>query len=123
MSPYQQAIKYLNELFDLPAKGGEQDWDIEMADSGRLNEFIKAFENPVISLAVKQALLSLILASYDEFLDSDPDKDDLYWNQIKNIINNEPHNYQDLLDYWALKDELIDKNIFNITPRVRSYLA
>lgn len=121
LSPYQNAVKYLNELFNLPASGQEQDWDIEMADPKRLNEFLDAFEINM-PLAVKQALLSLILASYDDFLKVDKDLDNHQWNKIKSIIDTESHYYQELLIYWTMKDEDNAAYMFDITPRIRSYL-
>ena len=119
LSPYQNAVKYLNELFHLPASGQEQDWDIEMAEAKRLNEFTDAFEINM-PLAVKQALLSLILASYDDSLKVDKDLDNHQWNKIKSIIDAEPNHYQQLLAYWAVDDNTTDR--FDITPRIRSYM-
>ncbi|WPU94514.1 hypothetical protein SNE25_03135 [Mucilaginibacter sabulilitoris] len=121
LSPYQNAVKYLNELFHLPASGQEQDWDIEMADPKRLKEFTDAFEINM-PLAVKQALLSLILASYDDFLKSDKDLDNHQWNKIKSIIEAEPHHYEQLLIYWAMEGNDNAVDMFDITPRIRSYL-
>ncbi|MGE8299104.1 MAG: hypothetical protein ACN6OW_05980 [Sphingobacterium paramultivorum] len=48
--------------------GREQDWDIEMVDSNRKNEFIDLYHQYDLGFEEKVALMSLITASYDDFL-------------------------------------------------------
>jgi hypothetical protein len=117
----KQDVDYLNELLNLPARGDEQDWDIELADPARLSEFLGTFKAYPLTLSVKKAFLALIIASYDILLQYDPDDDDFYWTSIKGIMDSEKHEHISLLKYWASEDSNED-NVSPVTPRIRAYL-
>jgi hypothetical protein len=120
---YKQDIVYLNNLLNLPAKGDEQDWDIELADPARLSEFLATFKAYHLTPSVRKAFLALIIASYDDLLQYDPDDDDFYWTSIKGIIEPEKHEHFALLKYWASEDSIYSKDAaFLVTPRIRAYL-
>jgi len=55
-------------LLLLPTSGKEQDWDIELADAIRLDEFLNVLDHQHLSDDQKHALMALIIASYDDFL-------------------------------------------------------
>ena len=119
---YREDIDYLNKLLNLPARGDEQDWDIELADPARLSEFLATFKAYDLTLSVKKAFLALIIASYDDLLQYDPDDDDFYWTSIKRIIEPEKQEYLALLKYWALENSN-KGGVFSVTPRIRAYLS
>lgn len=121
---YKEDIVYLNNLLNLPAKGDEQDWDIELADPARLSEFLATFKAFHLTLSVKKAFLALIIASYDQLLQYDPDDDDFYWTSIKGLMSLEKHEHIALLKYWSLEDSLYNEDdVFSVTPRIRAYLS
>lgn len=70
----------INMLLNLPAKGDEQDWDIEFADGKRIKEFISAFHTNDLGMPKKYALVSLILASYDEHLEVEKEVNGEIWS-------------------------------------------
>jgi hypothetical protein len=78
----KETISYVNNLFNLPAKGDEQDWAIELADKLRLEDFIEFLQNDDISFSVKYAVVELILASYDEYLYTTKDINHDIWKKI-----------------------------------------
>lgn len=119
---YREDIDYLNKLLNLPARGDEQDWDIELADPARLSEFLATFKAYHLTLSAKKAFLALIIASYDYLLRYDPDDDDFYWTSIKRIMDPEKHEHTALLKYWAVEDSDED-DVFPVTPRIRAYLS
>lgn len=122
---YKEDITYLNKLLNLPATGDEQDWDIELADPARLSEFLVTFKALALTPSVKKAFLALIIASYDDLLQYDPDEDDFYWTSIKRIIEPESQEHLALLQYWAFGNLQIEENNtkFLVTSRVRTYLG
>ncbi|SEN11839.1 hypothetical protein SAMN05192574_102502 [Mucilaginibacter gossypiicola] len=123
---YKEDTDYLNKLLNLPARGDEQDWDIELADPARLSEFLATFKAYDLTLSVKRAFLALIIASYDDLLQYDPDDDDFYWTSIKKIIDPETHEHIALLEYWAFGNLQSEENSdygFLVTPRIRAYLG
>lgn len=119
---YREDIDYLNKLLNLPARGDEQDWDIELADPARLSEFLATFKAYDLTLSVKKAFLALIIASYDLLLQYDPDDDDFYWASIKGLMDPKKHEHIALLKYWALED-CNEDDVFPVTPRIRAYLS
>lgn len=121
---YKEDIVHLNNLLNLPVKGDEQDWDIELADPARLSEFLATFKAFHLTLSVKKAFLALIIASYDQLLQYDPDDDDFYWASIKGLMDAEKHEHIALLKYWSLEDSLYNEDdVFPVTPRIRAYLS
>lgn len=118
----KEAIEYINRLLALPSSGTEQDWCIEMADSSRINEFISIIRNNVLSNDEKNAVMALILASYDDFLSSQEDNNHAVWLEVSVVIEKDDALYLGLLKYWALEGKDQD-DTFNITPLVKAYLV
>ncbi|TSJ44301.1 hypothetical protein FO440_09025 [Mucilaginibacter corticis] len=115
----QSVLLGLNNLLGLNYTGAEQDWDIEFADSNRVHDFIKIAQHSSLSVSEKYAVISLILASYDDFLAVKEDTNQLLWSKITDLINPDREIYKDLLSYWARWDKENDDR-FLITPLVRS---
>lgn len=116
----EEIIKQLSKSLSLPFTGTEQDWEIEMANSNRINDFLKYYQQNNLSSDEKVALMSLILASYEDFLNENNLKIDVRWNQIKSILESERVIFVDLIDYWILDNENIKDNLFRITPLLRN---
>ena len=114
--------EFLNEVFQLPATGQEQDWDIELADHTRLQEFITYAQKELLKDDVKQALMALVLASYDDLLRYSGDGDLFYGGQIQQLVAENKPLYSELLTYWARLDENDARNGFYVTPFVRTLL-
>ncbi|MBW3518534.1 hypothetical protein [Flavobacterium sp. NKUCC04_CG] len=115
----KEIIEPLSKELLLPYTGIEQDWDIEMADSSRIDEFIKFYKDRSLCDNQKVALMSLILSSYDDFLNNNNLEVDKRWNEIKSIIKSERLIFVDLVEYWSLSNEIVQDNFFRITPLLR----
>lgn len=115
----KEAIESLNEKLSLPATGIEQDWEVEFADSNRVHEFISYYKNHSLPADEKKALMSLILASYDDFLNEIDSNTGQFWNDIRQTIESDYDLLSELLDYWSLPDEDNSENWFKITPLIR----
>lgn len=111
-------LEDLSKKLSLPYTGNEQDWDIEMADPERLDYFLDYFQNHNLSDDEKVLLLSLILASYDDYLNQNVINIDSKWSIIENIVKENRTIYSEVLDYWALKNN--DNDLFKITPLIRN---
>ena len=114
----KEVIEQLSRELSLPFTGIEQDWDIEMASPHRLNDFLKYYRSD-LSADKKVAIVSLILASYEEFLNENNLEMDNRWNEIKSIIESERALFEDLIDYWSLNNEVDENNLFRVTPLIR----
>lgn len=112
---------FLNKLLALNSTGLEQDWDVELANKDRITEFIAIFHNNVLTLPERHALVSLIIASYDDYLNyvGNVEIQNKIWDKIKTILDMNKGDYNDILAYWALSTK---KDIFKATPAIRDYL-
>lgn len=110
----------LNKVLGLDYKGYEQDWALEFADSKRVSDFIQILSTKQLTNPEKHAVLSLILSSFDDFLNEK--NTNALWDEITALIDSNIPVYIDLLSYWAVLNEDKEENWFAITPFVRSYL-
>lgn len=119
----KEAIESLNDKLSLPATGIEQDWEVELADPNRVTEFLSYYKNHTLSSDEKKALMSLILASYDDFLHEKNSNTVQIWNDIKQTIESDHDLLTDLINYWSLPDEADSQNWFKITSLIRNIKA
>ncbi|ASP34348.1 CPCC family cysteine-rich protein [Labrenzia sp. VG12] len=123
-----RATAYLTETLQLPARGDEQDWEIELADEARLEEFISLFPDLASDDEYAYAMVALIIASFDdrlgqrlypfggEYIDqmreADFDVSRMYtqderrlWLEISRILNSRVCLFDWLIRYWSSADE------------------
>ncbi|MFO0484743.1 MAG: hypothetical protein ACK51A_03685 [Sphingobacteriia bacterium] len=102
----KSAIESISRKLSLPFKGTEQDWDLEFADSSRLVFFIGFYlENrKQLSRPEKKVLMSLILASYEDYFKFEYSDRDSIWKIINSIINDENYLFEDHILYWKKID-------------------
>ena len=91
----KEAIIFLNEYFKLPARGDEQDWDVELANPDRSTEFLNAYDDG-FSDDVKLALMALIFASYDDYIGKYK-RDSYLESKIKTIVGLNKNLFVDLI--------------------------
>ena len=106
----ESAIK-LNKLLELDSTGDEQDWELELADIGKITSMLNLLENKTLNVHDKIALSHLIVASFekeDEELGAvDGDRIKIFADflddnlQIKNIIR----------EYWVVAYGNLSKNL------------
>ena len=117
------AIKRLNKLLNLPymdGMQGTQDWEIELANSDRVQEFCDAYEQEDLDSTEKQALMALIIASYDLYIE-ERTNDVFLWNKIAALIKKDFDLHKSTLAYWLGDDEeeeMIEE--YAIAPLLRS---
>jgi len=116
----KEIIEQLSKELSLPFTGLEQDWDIEMADSNRINDFLEFYQQNNLSADKKVAMMSLILASYEDFLTENDLIIDDRWEKIQSLLESKKVFFVDLINYWSIWNELDEDNLFEITPLVRN---
>lgn len=97
----ESAIK-LNKLLELDSTVDEQDWELELADIGKITSMLNLLENKTLNFHDKIALSHLIVASFEEENEElgevDKDRIKIFADflddnlQIKNIIR----------EYWVV---------------------
>ena len=117
----KEIIEQLSRKLSLPYMGFEQDWDVELADKNRIDEFISYYNENDLSAEMKYATMSILLASYDDFLNDKELDIDYRWYEIEIILKSEKGIFRDLIEHWAVDSEI--ENIFRITTLIREIKA
>jgi hypothetical protein len=123
-----RASDHLTEALQLLARGDEQDWEIELADGDRLEEFIARYPEFAPDDEYAFAMAALIIASFDErvggrlypvdgeYMDQmrgvDFDVSRMYteeerklWKQVANILKSRLCLFDWHLHYWSCDEE------------------
>ncbi|WP_159396849.1 hypothetical protein [Sorangium cellulosum] len=116
------SIDKLTTLLALPATGQEQDWELELANENRIGEFLMAYEGLALSPDDKFALMALILASADRYVDATA-RIPGGWKKIADILIDERGLHQETISYWMCIDEDDPQDWFCLTPHVRALSA
>jgi hypothetical protein len=115
----KEILEKISKNLSLPYTGIEQDWDLEMANSKRINEFLNYYKQHALSQDEKFAIMSLILASYNDFLEENNVEVDSRWKMIREILESDRSSFADLLNYWSSDGEIKKDNVFRITMLIR----
>lgn len=117
-----EAIEKLNMLLDLPYMDWMQDWDIQLADSNRIQEFCDAYEQENLDSNEKQALMALIIASYNNYLE-ERGNEMVLWDKIAALLRQDFDLHKPTLLYWLCDDNEEVIGGFAITPLVKALLS
>ncbi|MBN8822318.1 MULTISPECIES: hypothetical protein [unclassified Spirosoma] len=116
----QQAINIVSQKLHLPITGLEQDWDIELADSSRIDEFLTLFkQDNNLDNEQKYVLMALILASCDDALQEGKALSRDSWTYIEWVLKTHSI-YHALIDYWGLPTSKNENDLFALTPYIRA---
>lgn len=114
----KDSMDKLTSLLALPATGAEQDWEVELANPTRIDEFVAAYPLASLSSSDRFALMALILASVDEFL-AEEDKLPGAWVRICEVLNKESSLHEPSVSYWCCEEEDDPDAWFHLTPHIR----
>jgi hypothetical protein len=109
-------IRISKEL-SLNATGLEQDWYLEATDKDRILEFIKYYKGK--PLAIKQATLALIIASFDDLLQNPSEGYLELWNEVSILIRDDFEEVKDVLSEWP---ELQEADNFKVSYLISSLI-
>lgn len=116
--PTGAAIRRLTADLGLPEVG--QDWELEAADSRRVAEFLDYYETQQLNDDERFALMSLIIASFDQRISASPD--DVLQKRIVDHLTVRFDLLNYLVQYWALPDEDSEDEGFPFTPIARQIM-
>lgn len=115
----EKAIKFLNEKLKLPVTGEEQDWDLELSDYTRMEEFLSFYENQILDADTKFALMSLIIASY-EGIEEDVEKE-YVWKQICLHLKNDQKIHEYTIHFWCYWDYENREDASPVSSKMRAF--
>ncbi|MEM9021411.1 MAG: hypothetical protein AAGC44_12685 [Planctomycetota bacterium] len=109
------SIDHLSAVLGLPEYG--QDWEIETADACRVSEFVTCYDLQQLDEDERFALMSLIVASFDELLFGEEAPGFKWWIVAHLQAEFDVHEYT--VHYWAVPDEDDPEGYFRFTPIAR----
>lgn len=114
-----EIVKKLANILNLPLPGPfSQDWELEVADSTRVGEFLQAYESDLLNHDDRSVLMHTILESYNTAVgDGLARPED--WEVISRYLDRDRAIHEDTIRYWAMLDEPELENCFIITPLIR----
>jgi len=118
--PTQKTIESLAKRFNLPNTPDMQDWEWEVADSDRIDEFISAYESGELNKDEKFTLMETIIQSFEEL--EIPLLREPRWKKVLNLLedNIELHIYS--IWYWSdLEFDNKDEQ-YRVSPFIRPIL-
>ena len=117
-TPNNLNLPRLRELLAIPEFGDlEQDWDLLMADAGRVVEFLDDYESETLNDVEKNVLMQLIVASYDEKLMAG-DRDFEAEKRLIELLKRDIKIHKDIFEYWACLNDSESEG-WEITPMLR----
>lgn len=96
--PSREATERLNILLGLPATGREQDWEVEFADSNRLDPWLELFRSGALEIEERGALALLILFS---LIYPDGEIQPGQVEAVRNTIAADPAVSERMASYWS----------------------
>ena len=113
------SIDKLTTLLTLKSTGLEQDWDVELADENRIGEFLLAYQGPSLSPDDKFALMALMLASVDRYIELNSKMPE-EWDRVADILLRERDLHEKTVAYWRRDDDDDPEAWFHLTPHIRA---
>lgn len=114
--PTQHAIETLAKRFNLPYDPRMQDWEYEVADSNRINVFLKAYIEEQLTENEKFVLMEILIQSFE---DSDLDlAKDINWQCLLGLLEKNIALHATTICYWSLGNKAYDL-CWMVTPDIR----
>lgn len=115
--PTARAIASLAARFDVPNGPHMQDWEWEIADSNRLDEYLTAYKSGELTDDERFTLMETIMQAFEDLpasLDSEP-----RWEETLMILDSNIDLHAYTVWYWSdLEDELGEES-WRVTPYLR----
>jgi hypothetical protein len=96
-----------------------QDWEWEVADPARLDEFLDAYENAGLTEDERFVLMEMLIQSCEDL----PDRDgDARWGRVLELLNRNVALHIATVWYWATPDDTAEFDGFGVGKDVRRVL-
>lgn len=113
-----EAIESLVKKLSLPKPGPfTQDWEYEVVDDTRINEFLSFYESSSLNEEEKFALMIIIIGSLNDATVTG-DVDESILRKAKELLLKDIAIHTNTILYWSLENEDLE-DCFAITPFIR----
>ena len=118
--PTRAAIDSLAARLGLRNEPNMQDWEWEVADPARLDEFISTYRDPELSEDERFTLMETIIQSCEDL--GDGLSDDGRWGEVRALLEEHIDLHICSVWYWAsLETDLVDA--WQVSPFMRGLVA
>lgn len=108
--------------FGLPHNDKMQDWEYEVADAERFDEFLAAFESGELTPMERFSLMEILIQCADDVHGSE--RFDTYCARLETILIRQFAWHCETVRYWAQLDREDDlEQLFAVSPMMRRILA
>lgn len=114
--PTREAIDKLAHRFNLPNEPSMQDWEWEVADPQRINEFLATYISEDLTNDEKFTLIEIILQSFEDL--DEPLESDSRWDKVLTILDQNIALHLYSVYYWSALDK-DEGNQWRLTPFLR----
>ena len=115
--PSSVAQQALAARFGLPWSEGMQDWEWEVADLDRFDEFLEAFPSLDLSDDERFSLMEVLLQCVEET--EPPSSREAAWRAVEPLLLSRPELHRTTIAYWARLGESDPIALFSISPNMR----
>lgn len=115
--PTSASIEALAQRFRLPNTPAMQDWQWEVADADRLDEFLEAYDSGALDDDERFTLMEIILQSFEELLAGGRGLD-ARWERTLDLVDRNIDIHAFSVWYWADPDG----DGWLLTPHLRAVL-
>jgi hypothetical protein len=119
--PTRAAIDSLAARFGLPNDPRMQDWEWEVADPGRIDEFLAAYESGELTDDERFTLMETMVQSFEELsrqVGTDP-----RWPRLLDILDRHADLHLRTIWYWSCLETEDLADCWQVTPFMRALLA
>jgi hypothetical protein len=114
------AIDALAVRFDLPNTLEMQDWEWEVADADRIDEFVAAYQSGQLDDDERFTLMETIIQSFEDL--GEALHVDARWQTVIELLNAHIKLHAYTVWYWANPDEDHYESHWTVTPSLRQIL-
>ena len=118
--PTRKAIDSLAKRFDLPNTPDMQDWEWEVSDADRIDEFLSAYESGDLDEDEKFTLMETIIQSFEE-LETSLSKEPR-WNNVLQLIEDNINLHIYTVWYWSDLENDNKDDQWRVTPFIKTIL-
>ena len=119
--PTAAAIASLAARFDLPNDPDMQDWEWEVADSGRIDEFLAVLESADLTDDERFTLMETVVQSFEDS-PAQPEADPR-WVRVLDLIERRIALHIHSVWYWADLENDCEDETWRVAPTLRGLLA
>jgi hypothetical protein len=118
--PTNNARVALARKLSISFDGSSQDWEWEVADSARIDDFLNVYKSGELTEDEMFSLMEIILQSFEDF--NDDSLQSAAWTECISLIRNNIYTHIYSVYYWSMIGEDKPENCFRITAYMRSVL-